>query len=114
MTNAHVVDNSLNRLLPMPELALPATALVDLVVAVPSARERLFKRCIRFQIRCLSDAVPEAVFSTCSDLRGNCFWIELDIEHVLQIIQIVLTVVLVAEQIPHEWDSRDGAAHCAC
>ena len=106
MTHAHVVDNALDRLLPMPQLALPATALVDLVVAVPSAGERLPVSCIGFQIGCLSDAVPQAVFGACSDLAGDCSRIELGIEGVLQIVQVVLTVVVVAEQIPHQWDLR--------
>src|SRR4029453_11097604 len=113
MTHAYVVDNALNRLLPMSQLALPATALVDLVVAVPSAGERLPVRCIGFQVGCLSDAVPQAVFRACSDLRGDCSWIELGMEHVLQIVHVVLTVVVVAEQIPYEWDFRGVAVGLA-
>jgi hypothetical protein len=81
----------------MPQLALPATALVDLVVAIPSPGERPLIRRVRFEEGCLSDALPQAVSRACSDLLGKCPWIELGIEHMLQIIQVVPTVVVVAE-----------------
>src|SRR4029453_1415313 len=113
MTHTNVVDDALDRLLPMPQLALPATALVDLVVTVPPAGKRLPVRCIGFQVGCLSNAVPQAVFRACSDLRGDCSRIELGIEHVLQIVYVVLTVVVIAEQIPYQWDLRGVAVHLA-
>src|SRR5262245_42874673 len=93
----------------MLKFALPTTALVDLVVAVSPTGERPPIRCGRFQIGCLPDPVPQAIVRARPDLRGNCSWIEFSIEHVLHIVQVVPAIVLIAEQIPHEWDLRDMA-----
>ena len=85
---------------------LSAGAPVDLVVAVSPPGERLPGRRVGLQVGCLPDPVPQAILGARPDPRGNRPGIELGIEHVLQIIQVVLTVVVVAEQVPHERDLR--------
>src|SRR5215470_3008620 len=109
MTHSDVVDNALYLFLPMLKFALSASALVDLMVAVPPTGERPPMRGSRFQIGCPPDPVPQAILSACPDPCSNCPRVEFGIEHVLHIVQVVLAVVLVAEQIPHEWDLRDVA-----
>src|SRR5215470_8651403 len=111
MTHTDVVDNALHLLLPMSQSVLPAAALVDLVVTVTAAGEWLPVRCTRFQIGCLPDPVPQAIRRPRPDLLSNCPRIELGVQHVLQIIQVVLTVAVVAEQVPHERDLRLVAVH---
>src|SRR5690349_2024304 len=109
MAHADVVDNAFHLFLPMLKFALSATALVDLMVAVPPTGERPPMRGSRFQVGCLPDPVPEAILSACPDLCGNCPRVEFGIEHVLHIVQVVLAVVTVTEQIPNERDLRDVA-----
>jgi hypothetical protein len=107
MTHSDVVDNALYLFLPMLKFALSATALVDLMVAVPPTGERPPMRGSRFQIGCLPDPVPQAILSARPDLCSNCPRVEFGIEHVLHIVQVVMAVVTVAEQVSHEWDLRD-------
>src|SRR5215469_10445237 len=110
MAHADVMDNALHLFLPMLKFALSATALVDLMIAVSTTGERPPMRGSRFQICCLLDPMPQTILRACPDLRSNYPRVELGIEHVLQIVQVVLAVVMIAEQIPHERDLRDVAA----
>src|SRR5262249_20019688 len=100
--HADVMNNAFGLFLPVPELVLPATAQVDLIVGELAAGERLAVGGGGFEVGGLVYAAPQPVTGVGRGLPAACAPVELGIEQELQIVQVVLAVIAVAQQVLHQ------------
>src|SRR5215469_17158437 len=102
------MDDAFGLFLPVPQFVLLAAAEVDLVVGELAAGERLAVGGGRLQVSGLTYAAPQAVAGVGRNLLAERLRVEFGIEQALKIIQVILTVVAVAQQVLHQRYARGG------
>src|SRR5215469_16749453 len=96
------MDDALGLFLPVPELVLLAAAQVDLIVGELAPGEWLAVGRGRFEIGRLVYPAPQAIAGVGRDLLAERLRVELGIEQELQMVEVILTVITVAQQVLHQ------------